>query len=211
MEENDNNPIEKNVKIILLGENGVGKSSIIVRYFMNEFNENMKSTFGATFVTKKINKGGITYKLNIWDTTGQEKYHSVTKLFLQSAHIAILVYSIDKIDSLKKLDFWNKTIKEYYGEKIILAVVGNKTDLIDSDNDDQVDDDDAEKYAKSIKAIFRLVSAKTDQKGINSLFEEVLDKFIDSCDKIHSDLYEESIKIEKKKIKKKGEKKGCCN
>ena len=79
MEENNKKAPEKDVKIILLGESGVGKTSIILRYFKDEFTENMQSTFGSTFIIKKVVKDNITYKLNIWDTTGQEKYHSVTK------------------------------------------------------------------------------------------------------------------------------------
>ena len=210
MEENNKNAPEKNVKIILLGESGVGKTSIILRYFKDEFNENMQSTFGSTFIIQKVVKDNITYKLNIWDTTGQEKYHSVTKLFVQGADIVILVYAINKIVTFKKIDYWNKTIKDNCDENIILSLVGNKTDLIYNDDIvEQVPDEDAEDYAKEIKAIFRLVSAKEDKKGIDSLFDVVLDEYIKSSRNKVSDSQDASLKIEQKKSKKR-ETRGCC-
>ena len=211
MEENNKKAPEKDVKIILLGESGVGKTSIILRYFKDEFTENMQSTFGSTFIIKKVVKDNITYKLNIWDTTGQEKYHSVTKLFVQGADIAILVYAINKIDSFKKIDYWNKTIKDNCDENIILSIVGNKTDLFNNeDNEELVPEEDAEEYARELKAIFRLVSAKEDKKGIDSLFNEVLEEYIKSSRNKISDSQDAGLKIEQKKSKKK-EARGCCN
>ena len=211
MEENNKNTSEKNVKIILLGESGVGKTSIILRYFKDEFHENMQSTFGSTFIIQKVVKGNITYKLNIWDTTGQEKFHSVTKLFVQGADIVIFVYAINKIDSFKKIDYWNKTIKDNCDENIILSIVGNKADLFNNeDNEELVPDEDAEHYAKELKAIFRLVSAKEDKRGIDSLFNEVLEEYIKSSRNKISDSQDAGLKIEQKKSKKK-EARGCCN
>ena len=209
MEENDKKTIEKNLKIILLGESGVGKTSIILRYFKNEFNENMKSTFGSTFITQRVLRGNIIYKINVWDTTGQEKYRSVTKLFLQGADIAILVYSIDKSDTFKKIDYWRTVIKDNCDENIILAVVGNKTDLFNNEDVDPIPDEDGEKYAKGLHAIFRLVSAKIDKKGIDSLFNDLLEEYIKSGNIRKSDLKEMSVKIEEKKVKKKHRRSFC--
>ena len=202
---------EKELKIILLGESGVGKSSIILRYYKNVFNPNLPSTFGSTFIIKSIERENITYKLNIWDTTGQEKYHSVTKLFINGSQIAILVYAIDNDDSFKKLDYWYKTIKENCSENVILAIVGSKYDLFNSlDEKEIVSDDEAENYARGKNAIFKLVSAKEDKKGIDSLFDEVMNEYIKKNIQI-TDCKEEKkiVKIEKKK-KKHSKKRGCC-
>ena len=92
----------KPIKVILLGESGVGKTSIILRYSKNQFEEHQGSTIGATFIEKDLKRNNIIYKLNIWDTTGQEQYHSVTKLFLQGADVVILVYCIDKNETFKE-------------------------------------------------------------------------------------------------------------
>ena len=86
---------EKAIKVILLGESGIGKTSIIRRYINNEFSQYSESTLGTTFLVKEIVKKNIIYRLIIWDTSGQEKYHSVTNLFINNSNIVILIYSID--------------------------------------------------------------------------------------------------------------------
>ena len=205
---------EKELKIILLGESGVGKTSIIYRYYKNTFNSNLPSTFGSTFITKYLEKGNITYKLNIWDTTGQEKYHSVTKLFIHGSHIAILVYAINNIDSFQKLDYWYKTIKENCDDNVILAIVGSKYDLFYNNEDENavfVSEEEGEKYAKEKKAFFKLVTAKEDKKGIDSLFDELINEY-KAKDITKKDDYKESnsVKIGKKKNIKNANKDGCC-
>ena len=86
---------EKAIKVIPLGESGIGKTSIIRRYINNEFSQYSESTLGTTFLVKEIVKKNIIYRLIIWDTSGQEKYHSVTNLFINNSNIVILIYSID--------------------------------------------------------------------------------------------------------------------
>ena len=171
---------EKPIKVILLGESGVGKTSIILRYSKDKFETIAASTIGATFIEKDLIRNNIKYTLNIWDTTGQEKYHSVTKLFIQGADIVILVYSIDKNITFKALDYWYQTVRDMCGDNIIIAIIGNKYDLFDKEEiqDEKVEDEDGEKYAKEKNAIFKLVTAKLDRKGIDSLFDELLNEYI---------------------------------
>ena len=204
--------VEKELKIILLGESGVGKTSIIFRYYKNSFNPNLTSTFGSTYVTKYLERDNIKYKLNIWDTTGQEKYHSVTKLFIHGSHIAILVYAINNVESFQKLEYWHKIIKEYCGENVILAVVGSKYDLFNTEEENIVfvSDEEGEKYAKEKNAIFKLVSAKDDKNGIDSLFDELVNKFKAKNIINNSENKEKKVKIENKKTKNSGKKSGCC-
>ena len=213
--------VEKELKIILLGESGVGKSSIILRYYKDKFDPHLPSTFGSTFIKKDLKRDNITYKLNIWDTTGQEKYHSVTQLFIRDTDIAILVYSIDDVNSFKKLDFWYKTIIDNCGENFILAIVGNKYDLFLSDNENEnenknndivfVPDEEANKFANEKNAIFKLVTAKEDKKGIDSLFDELLNDYITKgIVKTSDNKKENKVKIENDRIKKKDQKRGCC-
>ena len=212
MEEKDG----KELKIILLGESGVGKTSIILRYHQNTFNANLPSTFGSTFVTKYLVKDNITYKLNIWDTTGQERYHSVTKLFVHGSHIAILVYAINNVDSFQKLDYWYKTIEENCDDNVILAIAANKYDLMYKNEDENsvfVSEEEGENYAKEKKAMFKFTTAKEDKKGIDSLFDELINEYISKNLTENSDNKEsnrKSVKIEHKKTKKDGKKGGCC-
>ena len=121
----------KDIKIIILGNSGVGKTCIINRYIFNQFNSDNDSTFGSSLSSKAIKKDKIKYKLNIWDTTGQEKYQSITNLFIKGANAIILVYSIDSLSSFEGLNFWYESIKEHLqGNDYILFVVGSKSDLI---------------------------------------------------------------------------------
>ena len=171
---------QKEVKIILLGNSSVGKTSIINRYIKNIFNMNITSSLGSQNFEKVIQKGEETYKLIIWDTTGQEKYHSLTNLFINKSNIAILTYSIDNINSFIGLDYWYNCVEEKLEKnKYILAVVGNKSDLI-NDKEEEVNEEEGKEYAKEKNAFFKLISAKEDPNGINDLFETLLDELINS-------------------------------
>ena len=195
---------ERDIKIILLGETGVGKTSIINRYINNEFNNEAPSTLGASFATKEVKMDKIKYLVNVWDTSGQEKYHSVTNLFINGSNIVILVYSVDSKISFEGLEYWYNTIKEKLeGDKYILAVIGSKGDLIDNEI---IPEEKAKKFAEEKNAIFRIVSAKEDSEGINKLFNHLLDELIKNK---KYEIRAESVAI-KRPIKAKKEKRGFC-
>ena len=169
---------EKEIKVILLGDSGVGKTCIINRYINDEFNPNSKTTLGSNASSKVIKRGQVSYILNLWDTTGQEKYHSITNLFIKGSNIVILVYAINSLSSFEGLDFWYKSVQEKLeGENYALAVVGSKSDLIEEE-EEVVSEEEAKKFAKEKNAIFKLVSSKEDPEGINNLFDTLLDELI---------------------------------
>ena len=169
---------EKEIKVILLGDSGVGKTCIINRYINDEFNPNSKTTLGSNASSKVIKRGQVSYILNLWDTTGQEKYHSITNLFIKGSNIVVLVYSIDLLLSFKGLDYWYKSVQEKLGgNKYVLAVVGSKSDLIKNE-EEEVSEEEAKKFAEEKNAIFKLVSSKEDPDGINNLFDTLLDELI---------------------------------
>ena len=203
MEENG-----KSIKVILLGESGVGKTSIILRYYQNQFEPNSLSTIGSTYIIKQIKKDNMKYNLNIWDTSGQEKYRAVTKLFVQNANIVILVYSIVEEKSFEALDYWYTSILDTFEnkDKIVFAIVGNKYDLFTES--DTVSEEDAMKFAEEKKAIFKLVSAKSDKKGLDSLFEQLLNEYIKKNPE--QNISQKNFKIQIKKENKKGNSRQCC-
>ena len=169
---------EKEIKVILLGDSGVGKTCIINRYINDEFNPNSKTTLGSNASSKVIKRGQVSYILNLWDTTGQEKYHSITNLFIKGSNIVVLVYSIDLLLSFKGLDYWYKSVQEKLGgNKYVLAIVGSKSDLIKNE-EEEVSEEEAKKFAEEKNAIFKLVSSKEDPDGINNLFDTLLDELI---------------------------------
>ena len=116
-------------KVVLLGEAGVGKTSIISRYVNNTFSDVLMSTTGASFAVKKLEiDPEHKIKFQIWDTAGQERFRSLAKIFYQNAAVAVLVYDITRRDSFQKLkDFWVKELKENAPSDIILAVAANKS------------------------------------------------------------------------------------
>ena len=199
----DNRENVKEIKIILLGDSGVGKSCIINRYINNVYNPNTETTFGSSYSSKSIKKTDIEYKLNIWDTTGQEKYHSITNLFIKGSSVVILVYSIESLSSFEGLNYWYDSIKENLeGTEYILVIIGAKSDLI-KDDEEVVSEDEARKFAQERNALFKLVSSKEDPGGINNLFNTILDEVIKKkIVKIN-----DSVVIKNKKTKKK---KKCC-
>ena len=117
MTDDDDDEGAQTCKVVLLGESGVGKTCIIARFINNTFEENLISTTGASYAGKTMTFdefGGKSIKFEIWDTAGQEKYRSLTKIFYKDAGAAILVYDItrqDSFDEIKK--YWLQQIKEF--------------------------------------------------------------------------------------------------
>ena len=202
---------KEEIKLIILGDTGVGKTSIINRYIENKFTDNIPSTVGSNYIGKNLKRGDKQYVLNIWDTTGQEKYRSVTKLFVQDSKIVVLVYSINSKESFNVLDIWYKQVLDICGENIIIAIVGNKTDLFDQneyEDNELVSEEEGKKYATDKNALFKLVSAKIDRKGINSLFDELLDEYIKKNPNSNSQL--NSFQLNPPSNKKMKKKENCC-
>ena len=148
----------ESLKLVLIGESGVGKTSIISQFIDQVFQNDIQSTIGGTFSTKEIKCGnGKILKLEIWDTAGQERYRSVTKMFYKDANAALLVYDITNKYSFEELQkYWIGQVKESSPKDIILAIVANKSDLIERE---QVDEATAREFAKKINALFALTSA----------------------------------------------------
>ena len=165
------------VKVVLLGESGVGKTSIISQFTSNKFNPRCPTSVSAQFISKKMafpqyNK---TLKFDIWDTVGQEKYRSLAKIFYKDALIIIFVYDITIEFSFTAIkDFWYKETFENADNEPILALVANKSDLY---KDEKVPNNKGKAYADEINAIFQNTSALSNS-GIDVLFENLGNKFL---------------------------------
>ena len=163
------------IKIVLIGEAGVGKTCIISRYIDDKFNEETGSTNGANFCQKDLEINGKSVELNIWDTAGQERFRSFGKHFYRDAEAVWFVYDITNKDSFTNLEnIWYKDFLENRTTNAILAVVGNKSDLLEKE---EIDEAQARKFADKIKAIFKLTSAKNDV-GINDLFKSLAEEYL---------------------------------
>jgi small GTP-binding protein len=165
-------------KVVLVGESGVGKTSIITKFIDETFQEDQQSTTGGTFSTKSvICDGGKILKFEIWDTAGQERYRALTKMFYKDANAAIMVYDITRKDSFEELkNYWSEQIKESSPEGIILVIAANKSDLFEHE---AIDESIAREFAQQIGAFYIATSAKNSD-GINNLFEEIAKKYTGS-------------------------------
>jgi small GTP-binding protein len=215
-----NNEDEETLKIVLVGESSVGKTSIITQFIEKTFQDKLQSTVGGTFNSKVIRCEDLnkSLKLDIWDTAGQERYRSVTKMFYKDADVALLVYDITSKKSFEELqNYWVNQVLDNSLRKTLLCIIANKSDLIDIE---QVDEGEARNYAKTINALYFVVSAK-DSNLINEMFKDIVKKYsraesVSIVDVVDDEnmfqikkIRKDSVKITKAQALKKV-KKSCC-
>lgn len=191
------------VKLILVGDSGTGKTNLINVSVGQEFVPGVLTTTSCSYIQKKIKNNEKEYKVNLWDTIGQEKYRALTKIFVKDSNIVIFVYDITKRATFESLNYWKKKIDDILGPDLTLGVIGNKIDLY---LEEQVNENEGKLYADSIGAKFKLTSAKNNPKEVGDFIEEMLDIYLKKI-KNKKDNRKETIKI--KKISEK-EKNGCC-
>ena len=163
------------ITIALLGDYKVGKSSIIKRYTIDEFDQDYKGSNGPFYYQKILELENKNIQLDIWDLPAYERCRSTNRLFYKNANVICLVYDITNSESLINLkEVWYNDIKSY-GEKYeILAVVGNKIDLYKKE---EVEEDNARNCAESIGAAFMLISAKSGY-NVELLFRSLIRQYI---------------------------------
>ena len=202
---------EKNrIKLILLGDVGVGKSAIIQRFYDNTFEENILTTFNSSFLEKEVTIKGKKVVLEIWDTVGQEQYRSMTQLFVKNSKIIILVYNVTRMKTFESLNYWYDFINKELGSNIVLGLAGNKTDLIFEDNyEEEVSPEKGREFAEKIGASFALVSAKESGNEIKVLFYELLTKYFDIKD--NGRYFSSTIKLDERSFTREvNGKNECC-
>ena len=164
----------KEIKVVLIGEMGVGKTSIISQYIDKIFQVDLETSTVGTLSTKSFEYGdNKVLKLEIWDTAGQERYRALTKMFYKEADVAVLVYDITIQKSFEEIkNYWSKEIENNAPARIKKILCGNKCDL----ENEEVKEDDAREFAKEIDAKFYLTSARNNS-GINDLFANIAKEF----------------------------------
>ncbi|XP_039610701.1 ras-related protein Rab-31 [Polypterus senegalus] len=159
----------RELKVCLLGDTGVGKSSVVCRFVQDHFDHNISPTIGASFLTKTVPCGKELHKFLIWDTAGQERFHSLAPMYYRGSAAAVIVYDITKMDTFQTLKKWVKELKEHGPEDIVVAIAGNKSDLSDIR---EVPGKEAKEYAETISAIFIETSAR-NAVNIEELFQKI--------------------------------------
>ena len=197
------------IKIVLVGNSGVGKTCISQRYMNDSFTQQEGSTVGASYFQKILDLDGKTVRLDIWDTAGQEKYRAMGKMFYKEAYIVLFIYDITDEESFQDLkNVWYNELNKAGEKHSVLVVVGNKSDLFLKE---AVKEDEARKWANEIGAVFGLVSAKTGD-CISLLFENVVRKYFspDYVAKINKEKKNKPQTVTLSKNIEKKEKKNCC-
>jgi len=162
----------ESIKVVLVGESGVGKTSIISQFTSKKFDPHRETSLSAQFISKTVNFQdlGKEIKFDIWDTVGQEKYRSLAKIFYKDAKVIVFVYDITTEYSFNELkNYWYEETRSNTDGSPILAVVGNKIDLY---KEQKVSNNDGKEFAEKIGAIFQTTSAQSDS-GISTLFDNI--------------------------------------
>lgn len=191
------------MKLVLLGDSGVGKTSIVTKYVSGEAPENVGPTIGAAFVTKDVTIDGQHLELLVWDTAGQEVYRGLAPMYYRGAAIAIIVYDVTKNESFDAVDYWIGELKNNVEDGIIIMVCGNKVDLEDHR---AVDFHQASSFASGKGALYAETSAVSGT-GIEKLFQIAISTYLKQKGQPVASEASQKVNLTDKKA---GGKKGCC-
>lgn len=200
-------------KYIIIGDAGVGKSNILLRYVYSTFKSDYQLTIGVEFGEKTVEIKGKIYKIQIWDTAGNEQFRSITRTYYKNSVCAIVVYDISRRETFDNVINWIEDCKLNSPKSVFIILVGNKSDL---EEDRQVTTEEGEEFANRYGIRFFETSAK-NSININEVFSESIEFIADRIEKKYYDLdnetcgikrnYNSKISLNSKKTQKKKE---CC-
>ncbi|XP_008787322.2 ras-related protein Rab5A-like isoform X2 [Phoenix dactylifera] len=159
----------KSAKLVLLGDAGTGKSSLVLRFVKGQFVEFQESTIGAAFFSQTLAVNDQTVKFEIWDTAGQERYHSLAPMYYRGAAAAVIVYDITNWATFMRARKWVQELQAQGSPSTIMALAGNKADLLEAR---QVSAEEAQTYAQENGLFFMETSAKT-ASNVNDIFYQI--------------------------------------
>ena len=164
------------LKVILLGDSSVGKTSLLNKYIKNDFSLHYKATIGADFLTKQLQRENSLINLQIWDTAGSERYHSIGTGFYRNCECCVLVCDLTNTESFKNVDFWRKEFiknaNPQEGDKFPFVLFANKNDMV---SDIKITEDEIKSFCSAHNDIpYFMVSAK-EGNGVEEGFNEICD------------------------------------
>ncbi|CAH8435042.1 unnamed protein product [Schistosoma turkestanicum] len=163
-----NNPLRK-FKLVFLGEQSVGKTSLITRFMYETFDNLYQATIGIDFLSKTMYLEDRTIRLQLWDTAGQERFRSLIPSYIRDSSVAVVVYDICNIDSFNAIHKWIDDVRNERGSDVIIMLVGNKTDLSDKR---KVTTEEGEQLASHLNVMFIETSAKAGY-NVKALFRRI--------------------------------------
>jgi small GTP-binding protein len=161
------------LKVVVIGDSGVGKTCLSLRYLTGEFSSQTRPTIAAGFCNGHMKLGKTTIDLLIWDTAGQEAYRGLTSQYYRDATIALIVFDLSTPASLVSVTDWNTRLLDANQSRVVVVLVGNKADLPTR----QVSREQGEAAAAEIKALYRETSAVTG-KGVTEVFEDGCEQYL---------------------------------
>ncbi|XP_039533534.1 RAB6B, member RAS oncogene family b [Pimephales promelas] len=162
------NPLRK-FKLVFLGEQSVGKTSLITRFMYDSFDNTYQATIGIDFLSKTMYLEDRTVRLQLWDTAGQERFRSLIPSYIRDSTVAVVVYDITNVNSFQLTSKWIDDVRTERGSDVIIMLVGNKTDL---EEKRQITIEEGEQRAKELNVMFIETSAKTGS-NVKQLFRRV--------------------------------------
>ncbi|KAJ2707355.1 GTPase Ryh1 [Coemansia sp. IMI 203386] len=162
------NPLGK-YKLVFLGEQSVGKTSIITRFMYDTFDTTYQATIGIDFLSKTMYLEDRTVRLQLWDTAGQERFRSLIPSYIRDSSVALVIYDITNRESFSQTSKWIDDVRAERGNDVIIVLVGNKTDLNDSR---QVSTEEGEKKSRDLNVMFMETSAKAGH-NVKALFKKI--------------------------------------
>lgn len=175
-------------KIVLIGDSSVGKTNLLSRFSRNEFNPDSKATIGVEFATRTLDIDNKKIKTQIWDTAGQERYRAVTAAYYRGAAGAIVVYDITNSDSYESVSRWLKELKENADSNLVIALVGNKSDL---SHLRAVPTEEAQNFAAEHDLLFTETSA-LNADNVDFTFQQLVQNIYEMVSKTKFDINDEN-------------------
>ena len=197
------------LKVVIIGDSGVGKTNLIKRFVSDTFNENSKATVGVEFLSKTYKINNHIFKIELWDTAGQERYKSITSVYYKGSKGALLVYDITSKVTFDNIGKWITEIRDKTSKDITLMMVGNKTDLVQYR---EVSNEQALNKAKTL-GIPLMETSALDSTNVKEAFHDLLkEMYKDMKSKLQSDNNNlkdngEGLKLD---TNQKTKKSGCC-
>ena len=194
-------------KYLIIGNSGVGKSCLLIRFTDDKFEEGYVTTIGVDFKIKTLEIEGKSVKLQIWDTAGQERFRNIVSTYYKGGHGIMMVYDITDLESFRCLDSWLKEIEKNASKNVYKILVGNKNDM---EKERKVSFEKGMEFADLHGMKFFETSAK-ENKNVEEAFKEMTKDIINSLKKVNEKIKSNSnFVIEKKKGKDLNKKRGCC-
>lgn len=157
-------------KLVFLGDQGVGKTSLLTRFMYDSFDAHYAATVGIDFLSKTMYIQDTTIRLQLWDTAGQERFRSLIPSYIRDSNVAVVVYDISNRESFENVDTWINYVKQERGGDVIIVLVGNKNDL---DNDRKVTLQEGEDAAQRLNCNLFMETSSKNGFGVKPLFKRI--------------------------------------